>query len=355
MKKLLDFFKKEFPSDVVDINECLQLLNECIDGTVTDITQKASACFANRDFEKMEKYQQCVTEIDKLQIKLESYIALLDMDEPSNDAEEDKNILPDQFDRKVDYSEYTVDSTTEHSLIENLTHKRPAAFKLLGTKIEANDWKEVYTLTCEVLAKKDLELFKSFLTDKTMQGKKVAYFATTSTGMRNPAFISEAKVYVTTNMSANSIRDVIQKMLKKYGISLQEYILYFKADYSTLHIEDNQEEIFNNGQENDKIGKFVRLSLRELSDKQYQFSPNDLLAMQSKEWSKSTLGIDYPLLKPCVNGIDIQVQIREGSYLRYWKEIFEYNGNKYLVTSQWFEQNRSKFTCWLDKVNSNER
>ena len=39
-----------------------------------------------------------------------------------------------------------------------------------------------------------------------------------------------------TNMSANQIRNVIEKMLRKYGIKTVEYKIYLKADYTARHI-----------------------------------------------------------------------------------------------------------------------
>jgi len=61
------------------------------------------------------------------------------------------------------------------------------------------------------------------------------------------------------------------------------------------------------------------------------------------------LGIDFPFIKPYITGIDISVQITEGSYLRYWKEIFEFNQIKYFVTSQWFDRDRESFSYWFQK------
>ena len=72
--------------------------------------------------------------------------------------------------------------------------------------------------------------------------------------------------------------------------------------------------------------------------------------MQSKQWSKEVLGINYPFIKPYLEGEDISVQIREGSYLRYWKEIFDYSGKKFFITSQWFDWDREKFEKWIENI-----
>jgi uncharacterized protein YeeX (DUF496 family) len=36
-------------------------------------------------------------------------------------------------------------------------------------------------------------------------------------------------------MSANAIRNIIEKMLRKYKIKIDDYKIYFKADYSARH------------------------------------------------------------------------------------------------------------------------
>ncbi|HPO79557.1 MAG TPA: hypothetical protein PKU73_07565 [Defluviitoga sp.] len=43
----------------------------------------------------------------------------------------------------------------------------------------------------------------------------------------------------------------------------------------------------------------------------------------------------------------ISAQIKDGIYGRYWKEIFEFTGLKYLVTSQSYERLREPFARWI--------
>ena len=38
-----------------------------------------------------------------------------------------------------------------------------------------------------------------------------------------------------TNMSANQIRNVIEKILRKYNVKVNDYKIYLKADYTSLH------------------------------------------------------------------------------------------------------------------------
>lgn len=235
MQKVLDFFKSEFPNDAMDIRDCVDLLNQCLVSTVENINLSAAKAFAQREFDKMNVLSECVKNIDELQNKLESYSSLLDLDE---NVEMDIITKEDEesIERKIpNYSEYNVDSNIPYSLYDDFTHKRPAAFYLFDERIDANDWKEILVKTCEVLARKDLEKFSAFINDKSMSGKKVVYFSKSSNGMRAPRKVIGTDIFVMTNMSANQVRNVIERMLKRYGIKINEYKIYLKADYTAFH------------------------------------------------------------------------------------------------------------------------
>ena len=45
-------------------------------------------------------------------------------------------------------------------------------------------------------------------------------------------------IYVETNMSSNSIRNIIVKMLREYDIKVNDFKLYFRADYTNINKEN---------------------------------------------------------------------------------------------------------------------
>ena len=144
----------------------------------------------------------------------------------------------DQIDEKSipNYNDYLVDTEVEHNLYEDLTHKRPCAFKIEGTRVEIKDWKGVLVQTINYLAKKDPNIVRSFVDDSKMNGKKVIYFSRVKLPtMRAVVEIKSVNIYVATNLSANGIRNLLIKMLNKYNIKLSDYKIYLKADYSELH------------------------------------------------------------------------------------------------------------------------
>lgn len=235
MKKVLDYFKSEFPDHVIEIRDCIDLLCQCLDNAAQSIHEKAAKAFINRDAEQIAIMLDCVKRIDELQVKLESYSALLDLEEALvlTTIENEKGATSD---RKIpNYADYAVDSTVPYSLMADFTHKRPAAFSLQGTRIEANDWKDVFVQTCEALVNTDKKIFMLFVSDKMMQGRKTTYFSKNPIGMRKAELIRGTDIYVTTNLSANSILNIIKKMLNRYNIPFSEYKVYLKADYTALH------------------------------------------------------------------------------------------------------------------------
>ena len=144
----------------------------------------------------------------------------------------------DQIDEKSipNYNDYLVDTEVEHNLYEDLTHKRPCAFKIEGTRVEIKDWKGVLVQTINYLAKKDPNIVRSFVDDSKMNGKKVIYFSRVKLPtMRAVVEIKSVNIYVATKLSANGIRNLLIKMLNKYNIKLSDYKIYLKADYSELH------------------------------------------------------------------------------------------------------------------------
>ena len=62
------------------------------------------------------------------------------------------------------------------------------------------------------------------------------------------------------------------------------------------------------------------------------------------------LGSYQTILKKYKDNEDISAQIKDGIYGRYWKEIFEFNGMKFLATSQWYERHREPFTRWISRL-----
>ncbi|WP_206813129.1 hypothetical protein [Paradesulfitobacterium ferrireducens] len=235
MDKLITFLKKEFPNDALEIQECIELLNQCIGGSRESIKSAFNQAIDKKNYDKIPLLTDFLATIDSIQYQLDEYSDMLQIDEEVEESIVEKEISESKEKLIPDYNSLRVDQNIPHTLYDVYTHKRPAGFELFGQRYDAKEWKDVFVQTCEVLASKDLSLFRSFVEDKTMQGRKVPYFCIDTKVIRAPRKIKGTDVHVMTNMSANQIRNVIERMLRKYNIRISDYKIYLKADYTSLH------------------------------------------------------------------------------------------------------------------------
>lgn len=231
---ILKLLQKEFPSTVVDIRDALELLEVAIDNSIDKIGEKINYFYSDRNYEKVSELSLNSRELNTINNKIQDTISKLD-------SIMDNIISNDNSKGKIEkgtpnYADYLVDKNIEHTLNEDYTNKKPASFSIEGKNIKANDWKSVLIKTLNYLAEKDSRILESFINDKNMNGKKVLYFSDKKEYIkRAPKKVDQTNIYVETNQSANSIIKLISKVLDKYNISLKEYKIYFRADYSELH------------------------------------------------------------------------------------------------------------------------
>ena len=352
--RIIEIIKRCFPKDATEISDALELLNLALDGLMSSTNKSIAEFHKNKEFDKGMELWEFSKTVSTIQETINEYTSLLNIDAEADDDEIDEEL--DEIDEQKtipNYSDYVVDSSIPHTLYEDFTHKKVIAFSFNNNRYAAKDWKDLLLQTCDLLAEIDATKFSEFIDDPVMKGRKVSYFSRKYVDRKNEK-MKNIDIYVWTNLSANSIRNLIRKLLRKFDIKLTDYYVYLRADYTPLHKSDKANDEYNPDQRENhdetRIGKYVRQTLRELSNHQYRFTDKEISEMQSKQWSKEVLGIDYPLLKKYKDNEDISAQIKDGIYGRYWKEIFEFNGMKFLATSQWYERHREPFARWISRL-----
>ena len=211
--KLFEFLGEEVPSSVGDIREALDLLASSIDSAIERVGEKAKLSIDNKEYSKINKLIDNSKELDSISKKIQEVIGDLDTIIDNRNIEEDSKKIDEVDERSIpNYSNYLVDTEVEHNLYEDLTHKRPCAFKIEGTRVEIKDWKGALVKTIDYLAKKDPSIVRSFVDDSKMNGKKVIYFSRVKLPtMRAVVEIKSVNIYVATNLSANGIRNLLIK------------------------------------------------------------------------------------------------------------------------------------------------
>lgn len=228
--------KTEFPNKAIDLSESLELIKEVLNDTMNAINLKSNDAFANRDFAARRKYDDMAVFIYDYEQQIDQFVASLGVD--AVDIVDDEDTDEEAERKKIpNYADYIVDNNVEHTLYENFTHKRPFAFRINEKNIvEVKTWQEMLKKTVELLMTLDSPKFLDFEHARGMNGKKNKYISVKSEGMRKPQLILD-QVYIETNMSGNSIRNLILKMLKAYGFKATDYKVYFRADYTEINKE----------------------------------------------------------------------------------------------------------------------
>lgn len=358
--KIIDTVKTNYSSDAKDLSEALDLVSLALDGLYDNSTNKINDLMAKRKMSEAKDLMDFPEIVLNIQGQIDEYSSLLSeedeqdeiINEATTDEETEKRDLPN-------YEEYQVDAAIPHSIDEDFTHTKACGFSINGNYYDANNMRDVLIQTCGIFADTDLNKMESFLKDPTMKGRKVSYFGTKQVvedfTVKNEA-IPGTDIFVWVNLSCNHIRNIIRKMLKKYGYKRDDFKIYLRADYSDLHKPKAKPQTNNQppvGE--DKIGKLVNKTMRMISDNSYNFSENELIAMQSAQWSKDTFGVYEVLIKKYNPELGITTQVTVNGYPRFWKEIFIFNGEKYFVTSQWYERHRKAFTKWAKRFNMEEK
>ena len=246
--KIINFLKDNYTYNADEIYECLGLLTDTLDSALVAIQHSSTDAFVKRDFEKNKAYADMAIAINNVQEKVKEYMNQLSVNIPdeavSDDGEEAEDFNEQQQEetepgaeedtvKPIDEDQYKTDSSIKHSLQEDFTYKKPAAFEMDSVRVEVRDWRDLFFLTCEALVRKNRSIFESFISDPSMNGRRVKYFSRTRRGMTSPKKLPGTDIYVSM-LGANSAKSLISKMLRKYNMDVDKYYVYISEDYSSF-------------------------------------------------------------------------------------------------------------------------
>lgn len=237
LNKLIDLIKVYFPQDGFEISDALDLLNLALEGLLNSANNVMTELNKSKDYDKSMELLEFSKSISTLQGKINKYSNLISMNSETDEEEIEDELDEIEEQRTIpNYADYVVDSSIPHTLYESFTHKKVTAFSFDNIRYPADNWKDVLIKTCNLLAEMDADKFLELIDDPAMKGRKISYFSRKHIEGRNDK-LSNIDVYVWTKLSANSIRNLIIKLLKKFNLSINDYYIYLRADYTPLHKE----------------------------------------------------------------------------------------------------------------------
>lgn len=343
--ELYKFLDEYYKPQSEDVFYSLELLLESIRNSKNAISE--SIRDNSRDFTKLSSLLNYAKKIEKIENilndYLDSFVISYSNDEEIIDEEDDdeKRNIPN-------YKEFEVDQEIPHLLTESFTHKKICSFFLNNIRYNTSDWKSALVKLCEILLNIDSDKFINIVNSNQFIGKKRNYFSFDGKGQYYRK-LGNSAIYVWTCHSANAICAIMRKLLREYNIPINSMYIYLRADYTPLHniLPDSANEHVVD--EEVKIGKFVRESMRKLSNQNYRFENDMILKLTNDYDTKKMFGIGTSFFREVKQGVDISTLTKDvKGYNRYWKEIFKFNNKEYLIVSQWTKGNSERFYKWLN-------
>lgn len=170
--------------------------------------------------EKMAAFDRLSTEIS---VMVQQFTQV-DMDEPEEIAEPSDSGRNERIVRDLNREE-------PHSLDEDFTFKRPYGFVLCGAGFkDVATWRRLFELVCHNLRRRDEDLFEELPDNRVFVTKRDnTFFSRDPQHLRSASKLTDT-VYAEVNLSANSLRNVMRDLLKTFGISTTDMMIYLRQD-----------------------------------------------------------------------------------------------------------------------------
>lgn len=98
-----------------------------------------------------------------------------------------------------------------------------------------------------------------------------------------------------------------------------------------------------------KIGEFVRLTMKNLSNSGYSFTDYEIKLMCSSEWAEKNFHTKHAFMKVYKSGITDNKD-PDGKYVRFWSEPFSFGDIEVLISKEWYENKRMLFETWYNRL-----
>ena len=118
-----------------------------------------------------------------------------------------------------------------HQLGEDFTYKRPHGFILDGQGTTGiTTWQRLYELVLQQLYDRDADRFRSLVGDPRFTTSRGNPTFTTDAELLRKALEVRGGLFVESNFSANSIRDMLSRVLGAFGLPPDRLLIYLRQD-----------------------------------------------------------------------------------------------------------------------------
>ncbi|MCM1212244.1 MAG: hypothetical protein NC318_11630 [Blautia sp.] len=352
ISSLIDFCKQNYPERTIDLCEALDLIIDTLTNLKSDLGKSMPTLIDNDDYDAIDEYKNHAKTVAQIIQNLNNISNDITIDNLEDDEQIVEALEPNNIDINYNDKSFNADSNIPHTLYEDFTYTKPAGIEIENTYLEANEWRDVFNKCCQYLLNKDADIFSSFLSDTTMQGRKCKYFSYDSSELREGVRVKGSKIYIEYNVNATFVRNIIIKMLEKYEIPKRSCHIFIRRDLTSLHSDNAKlQEAAQKLEESNneiKIGQYAKEYF--VSYFQSHTSESDINKFTDKKWCHDTFGICYPILKQ----VDIKLPINEqvnynNQYRRYYSSpVLKINEKNYIICSQWFAQFKPKLINWIN-------
>lgn len=98
---------------------------------------------------------------------------------------------------------------------DDFQNKNPMSFTFRGTTYAVQDWNEILTGVCKIMAEKEPDKFEKVLLNFTGRTRK--YFSRDKSELEQPKKIPNTGIYVMTKLGANEIVRRSKNVIKHFG------------------------------------------------------------------------------------------------------------------------------------------
>lgn len=230
MKEVIEVLKELKSDKYGELISALEIQRDTLEDILNEIGRKyLPGSFEERDFARVNTLVGYAEKIDYTMKKLELFIEETFEDEELED--EDFEDGTEEAIRK-DYSLYAVNDKIPHNLNENFKRKKPCAFIIEDTRILADHWNRMLIKTCEYLAKKDAKFFDEIVIKEKVKIGNGIKFSLYKSKVTKEYKLPFAVGYMDMQLTANSVKMIIKKLLNIYGIDRNKFTIFLRADFN---------------------------------------------------------------------------------------------------------------------------